>query len=54
MVEWLYSGLPFQRSAVQFPAGALEISEMLRGFPTQLEMYWYETQVMLACIGAIH
>ncbi|KAH3895678.1 hypothetical protein DPMN_019843 [Dreissena polymorpha] len=32
------------RSLVQFLAGALEISEMLQVFPTQLEMYWYETQ----------
>ncbi|KAH3842675.1 hypothetical protein DPMN_116179 [Dreissena polymorpha] len=27
---------------------------MLQVFPTQLEMYWYEIQVILACIGAIH
>ncbi|KAH3892169.1 hypothetical protein DPMN_016281 [Dreissena polymorpha] len=54
VVEWQHTGLPFQRSPVQFLAGALEISEMLQVFPTQLEMYWYETQVILACIGAIH
>ncbi|KAH3704498.1 hypothetical protein DPMN_079554 [Dreissena polymorpha] len=35
-------------------AGALEISEMLQVFPTYLEMYWYETQVINAYIGAIH
>ncbi|KAH3696681.1 hypothetical protein DPMN_084157 [Dreissena polymorpha] len=28
----------------QVPAGALDISEILQVFPTQLEMYWYETQ----------
>ncbi|KAH3751593.1 hypothetical protein DPMN_186161 [Dreissena polymorpha] len=39
---------------LKIPAGALEISGMLQVFPTQLEMYWYETQVILACIGAIH
>ncbi|KAH3804759.1 hypothetical protein DPMN_133047 [Dreissena polymorpha] len=33
-----------KRSPVQFLAGALEISEMLQVFPTQLEIYWYETQ----------
>ncbi|KAH3865698.1 hypothetical protein DPMN_028740 [Dreissena polymorpha] len=33
---------------------SLDISEMLQVFPTQLEMYWYETQVILACIGALH
>ncbi|KAH3771279.1 hypothetical protein DPMN_172592 [Dreissena polymorpha] len=32
------------RCQVQFLAGALEISEMLQVFPTQIEMYWYETQ----------
>ncbi|KAH3815019.1 hypothetical protein DPMN_143538 [Dreissena polymorpha] len=26
---------------------------MLQVFPTQLEMYWYETQVILACIGTL-
>ncbi|KAH3691244.1 hypothetical protein DPMN_193193 [Dreissena polymorpha] len=33
-----------ERSPVQIPAGALEISEMLQVFPNKLEMYWYETQ----------
>ncbi|KAH3854701.1 hypothetical protein DPMN_097249 [Dreissena polymorpha] len=32
--------LMVMRSPVQFPAGALEVSEMLQVFPTQLEMYW--------------
>ncbi|KAH3864536.1 hypothetical protein DPMN_027556 [Dreissena polymorpha] len=37
------TGLPFQRSPVQFLAGALGISDMLQAFPNQLEIYWYET-----------
>ncbi|KAH3810338.1 hypothetical protein DPMN_138728 [Dreissena polymorpha] len=44
VVEWQLSGLSFQRSPVQFPVGALDISEMLQVFLTQLEMYWYETR----------
>ncbi|KAH3698715.1 hypothetical protein DPMN_086262 [Dreissena polymorpha] len=46
--------ISFQRSPVKYQAGALEISEMLQVFTTQLEMYWYETHVILARIGAIH
>ncbi|KAH3837148.1 hypothetical protein DPMN_110527 [Dreissena polymorpha] len=40
----IYYDVQIPRSPVQIPAGALEISEMLQVFPTQLEMYWYETQ----------
>ncbi|KAH3772624.1 hypothetical protein DPMN_173965 [Dreissena polymorpha] len=60
LLDYYYLDLPSAvkikraRSPVQFLGGTLEISEMLQVFPTLQEMYWYETQVILACIGAIH